>query len=175
MILCLGPVQYIDLNGGLARKADVREFSDEDERALLDAMAANRNRSFPIPATSLHAPCGYQMRVLVMASGEIRSSRDIGGALIAITSAEDDAVLTFGVGRFDDEVATMWTLSYNQPLLPLRPLDCPRVPWIARRIDGNLPAHDAMLPELTQVGRAAAMAWLKFKAFQDSQQGADGE
>lgn len=126
MILCLGPIQYIDLNGGLARKADVREFSDEDERALLDAMAANRNRSFPIPATSLHEPCGFQMRVLIMASGEIRSSRDIGGALIAITSAEDDAVLTFGVGRFDDEAAAMWTLSYNQLLLPRRALDCPR-------------------------------------------------
>ncbi|MEZ5531413.1 MAG: Sir2 family NAD-dependent protein deacetylase [Steroidobacteraceae bacterium] len=159
--LRLGEIACIDLETGGIELAWPQEVGADDGAACLFAFADHPSGWFPVPATSVHSPCGYQMRLIEFGAGN--------AALIAIISRDDDAVLTIGVARNSDDGGAIWHALYRTALSPLQPLECPRAPWIARRLDTDSPDHRAMVPELMQVGRIAAIAWLKFKAFEDWQ------
>lgn len=159
--LHVGEITLVDLVSGHCERAQLDEFSHEDEMACITAFAGNGSSWFPIPDTSVHSPCGYRMC--------LHGFEDGAAALIGIASHDDDAVLTFGVAGKPEGIGAVWNPLYATARSPLQPLECPRVPWIVRRLDTDSPDHRAMIPELMQVGRLAAIAWLKFNAFQDWQ------
>lgn len=159
--LPLAGIHFVDLMNGYLERARPEEIDQGDEMALLHAMAASPSAWFPIPVTSVHSPCGYQMGLHVLGDG--------GAALVSIHSQADEAVLSFAIGRRAEESALLWKSLYASALLPLQPLDRPETPWIARRVETDSPDHRPMISELAQVGRIAAIAWLNFRAFQDGE------
>ena len=69
----------------------------------------------------------------------------------------------------------MWRLLYESATNAPKPLEYPRVPWVAQRLDAAAANHAAIMPVLAEVGRVMAWTWFRLVEYRDRQLREEGE
>lgn len=141
----------VDLDTGFVSKMHVGDISEADQQSCFAAMYEGSGEAWwPVPAIAAHAPCGYRMNAW----------ESDGALLIRFLSPQNTIVLQVVVGRRAAQATVYWKWLYETAQSRLAPLEQPRVPWIARQLGPGADKHRAMIGELMEVARVAAVVWL---------------
>ena len=140
----------------------------------MDRYAEAQSRWVPVPDIhGLSAP-GCTMRAGVFRSPEYDAGGTPGIAIVFVqgpTANGDDFRHRAACVRRAVPVAAAVR---NRERLTLAPLDYPRVPWVARRPDGDLARDAALAPYLAEFERVLTWSYLQFLAFVDATRKKDG-
>ena len=71
--------------------------------------------------------------------------------------------------------AFVWRYMYEQADVHPKPLEHPRAPWVAQRLEPAAEKHVAMLPVLQEVARTLAWTWLRVQAYYEQQDRKDAD
>ncbi|HWL64249.1 MAG TPA: Sir2 family NAD-dependent protein deacetylase [Steroidobacteraceae bacterium] len=154
-------IHYVDLRSGFTRVIEPAELTPAELRYCLDHWHGEAQRSFvPLPVVRGLVASGYTMRGQVVASSAPRPAGLSGAALLQIRDARNELVVSVGFARRQREGAYLWRRLLEQATAPLQPLEYPREPWIARRVEPAAARSVAMLGTLAFLEYAIAAAWL---------------
>jgi NAD-dependent SIR2 family protein deacetylase len=174
--LCdLRSIAHVDLDFGQVEPFNYLGISTDDEQAVLARWYGPAPDQYaPLPDVGGHTSPGYLMTGRVIRSPESVAGGGPGAAVMLICGPDREAIMTVAVARRPLDGAYLWRQLYeNAPHVP-KPLDYPRTPWVARRLDAAATKHAAMLPVLADVARVMAWTWLRLQAYYD-QQGRTGK
>jgi NAD-dependent SIR2 family protein deacetylase len=172
--LRLEPVTCVDLGRGLIADFDPKGISHDDATAFMERYAAAQSRWVQVPdMRGLSAP-GCTMRAAVFRTPEYDAGGTPGIAIVFVQGPGGESVATFGIARRASDGPFLWQLLYETASLTVAPLDYPRVPWVARRPDGELARDAALTPYIAEFERVLTWSYLQFLAFVDATRKKDG-
>jgi len=166
--LSLPPVTAVDLGRGLVTTIDMHGLGQAEDMAFLERYGEAQSGWVPVPVCGGLEAQGYTMTARVLRSPDDDAAGTPGAAIVFVQAPDEQAVMTFGIGRRSADAASLWQLLYSTTDRPLAALDYPRVPWVARRPAAGLSQHAAVLPYLAQFERALVRAYLPYLAFIDA-------
>jgi hypothetical protein len=102
---------------------------------------------------------GYTMRGQVAAPAHPQSAAR-GGAWLQVNDPRGVPVSTSAFAWRPHEGAWLWRRLVEGAQEPIRPLEYPREPWVARRLEPGAGRNAAMLEMLAFAEYAIAVAWL---------------
>jgi NAD-dependent SIR2 family protein deacetylase len=165
--LKVGTLTQIELGRGLVGLVETCSISFDDELACMLSYVDAQQAWVPMPEVAgLSAP-GYTMRAGVIHGPESDRAATPGTAIVFVQAPDEQAVITLGLARRASDGPFLWSLLYRTAITALAPLDYPRVPWVARRPDGDLSAHAEVMSYLKEFERSLAWGWLRLAAFID--------
>jgi NAD-dependent SIR2 family protein deacetylase len=153
-------VHYSDLSSGFSQVLTTDELQFAERQLCLVHWYLAQGRFAPLPVLRGIDLTGYSMRGRVVASSEQAPGSPRGGALLLVKDPRGELVSTVAFAWRPREGAYLWRLLYGNATTPVRPLDYPREPWIARRLEPAAGRNAAMLLTLSFVEYAIAVAWL---------------
>lgn len=164
----LRKTSFLDLDTGLVEPFNYLGIRREDEQACLDCWhGPTQDRYAPLPEIGGHLASGYFMTGRAVQLNESQAGTRRGAVIMLLCSPERDVILTVGAARWPLDGAALWRWLYETAPAALKPLEFPRVPWVARRLDAATEKHTAMLPTLQEVGRVMAWTWLRLHMYYD--------
>jgi hypothetical protein len=170
----LRSVSLIDLASGQVEPFNYIGISAADHRACAECWYGRAQQEFaPLPEVGGYVESGFRLRGGVIKSADAAEGERPGAALMFICGPEGEAVLTVGVARQPSDAAFVWRYLYERADVRPKPLEHPRAPWVAQRVELGAEKHAAMLPVLREVSRMLAWTWLRVQAYRD--QHGDGE
>jgi NAD-dependent SIR2 family protein deacetylase len=172
--LPLEPVTCVDLGSGLVTSFDGSDIPYDEQLAFLKRYGEAQSGWVPVPpCLGLEAP-GYKMTARVMSALDDQRGRTAGAAIVFVQAPDEQAVMTFGLGRRADNAPHLWQLLYSTTDTPLAALDYPRIPWVARRPAAGLRKNADVLPYLARFERVWVKSYLVYLAFIDATQKKNG-
>jgi hypothetical protein len=166
--LRMEPVTCVDLGRGLVTPFDGRGISHDDASPFMDRYAEAQTRWVRMPAILGRSAPGFTMTARIFRSPEYDAGGTPGIAIVFVQGPDERAVMTYGIARRAAEGPFLWRLIHETANLPLAALDCPRVPWVARRPDVGTAQHAAALPYLAEFERVLVWTYLRFLVFVDA-------
>lgn len=164
----LGRTTFLDLDTGLVEPFNHLGIRTEDEQACLDCWRGpTQDRYAALPEIGEHLAAGYLMTGRAVQLREAQTGIRRGAVIILLCSPEREVILTIGAARWPVDGAALWRWMYETAPAAPKPLEFPRVPWVARRSDMAAAKHEAMLPSLKVVGRVMAWTWLRLHMYYD--------
>lgn len=177
-----GPFDYhaitlIDLDTGRTGPFNYLGISAADEKACLDRWYGPRTDKYaPLPDVGGYVQSGFLVTGQAVSSAEPKPGRTIAGAAVMYICGPDrELIMTVGVARRPLEGAHLWRLLYESATNAPKPLEYPRVPWVAQRLDAAAAKHAAIMPVLAEVGRVMAWTWFRLVEYRDRQLREEGE
>ena len=166
--LHLEPVTRVDLGLGLVTPFDPTGITHDDESAFMDRYAEAQSRWVQVPDIHGVSAPGCTMRAGVFHTPEYDAGGTPGIAIVFVQGPAGEAVVTFSIARRASDGPFLWQLLYDTRSRSLAPLDYPRVPWVARRPDGDLARDVALARYLAEFERVLTWSYLRFLAFVDA-------
>jgi len=153
-------ITLVDLDTGEIGPFNFLGIANADVKACLESWGGPTKQKF----ARLPDVCGHLQSGFLVTGGAVRSpesvvGRGAGAAVMHICGPDREAIMTLGVARRPLDGACLWRLLYEGGSTALKPLEYPRVPWVARRMDAAAAQHAAMLPVLAEVARVMAWTW----------------
>lgn len=168
----LDEFRLADLRSGTVQTFDPFLLSESEEETCMQHWFAAQRAAAPLPQIRHYAAPGYTMSGGLLASQATRSGRSPGGALFWINGPGGERISTVAMARRAQDGARLWQNLNEQASIAIRPLDCPREPWIGRRLEPGHVRHAAMLATLFALECAIAVSWLKYHALHEWRPGA---
>jgi len=154
-------VHYVDLCRGFAQLVKTDDVPLAMRQFCLDHwLRASQGLFAPVPELRGTVLGGYTMRGQVVATPEQPAPGARGGALLQIQDPRGVPVSTVGFAWRPQEGAYLWRRLLEGARLPVRPMEYPLEPWIARRQEVGAARNAAMLAVLAFVEYAIGVAWL---------------
>ncbi len=181
LTLPAGPLDYraitlIDLDTGRIGPFNYLGITAADEKACLERWYGPRTDKYaPLPDVCGYVQSGYLVTGQAVSSPESRPGRGAGAAVMYICSPDREPIMTVGVARRPLEGAHLWRLLYESATSAPKPLEYPRVPWVAQRLDAAAASHAAIVPVLAEVGRVMAWTWFRLVEYRDRQTRGEGD
>jgi hypothetical protein len=168
-------VTWVDLNSGHVAPFNSLGISVADQKACAEHWRAAQEEFGPLPEVGGYVESGFSFRGGVMTSSDAVVGEGPGAALIFFCGPVDVPILTVGIARRASEGAFVWQYLYERADVRPKPLEHPRAPWVAQRLEPAAEEHAAMLPVLGEVARMLAWTWLRVHAFFERQRREDGD
>ena len=157
----LHTVHYIDLCNGYALLVKTDDVPLSMRRFCLEHwLRASQGQFAPVPELRGAVLSGYTMRGQVVATPEQPAPGPRGGALLRIQDPRGVLVSTVAFAWRPQEGAYLWRRLLEGAQSPVRPMEYPLEPWIARRQEPGAARNAAMLTVLAFVEYAIGVAWL---------------
>jgi hypothetical protein len=166
-------ITYLDLDTGQTGTFNHLGISTADESVCLESWyGPQKDKYAPLPEVAGQSAPGFLLTGRAVRAGEPVAGRRPGAVIMHLCNVERNVVVTFGVARRPLEGAQLWRMLYEEGVAPVtaKPLDFPRVPWVARRLGPAAKEHIAMLPVLAQIERAMAWTWLRLMTYYEQKQ-----
>jgi NAD-dependent SIR2 family protein deacetylase len=158
-------ITYIDLRSGYVQSFDPEYLLTHEVNLCLDQWHIGQNDFVPLPTfRGIDLP-GFTMQGQVVNSPELKAGGTPGAGLLRIKGPRGELVATVGFARRQLEGAYVWRLLHKEASAAIQALDCPVIPWIARRVDPGAARNVAVLGLLSTVECAVATSWLKYQDF----------
>ena len=171
----LTSVTWVDLNSGHVAPFNSLGSSVADQKACAEHWRAAQEEFGPLPEVGGYVESGFRFRGGVITSSDAAKGERPGAALIFFCGPGDVPILTVGIARRASEGAFVWQYLYERADVRPKPLDHPRAPWVAQRLEPAAEEHAAMLPVLGEVARMLAWTWLRVHAYFERQRREDGD
>ncbi len=158
----LHTVHYIDLCSGFAQLVRTDDVPPSMRRFCLEHwQRAAQGRFAPVPEVRGTVVAGYTMRGQVVATPGQPASSPRRGGLLRIQDPRGVLVSTVAFAWRPTEGAFLWRRLVQYAQSPVRPMEYPLEPWIARRQEPGAARNAAMLATLAFVEYAIGVAWLE--------------
>jgi hypothetical protein len=171
----LTSVTWVDLNSGHVAPFKSLGISVADQKVCAEHWRAAQEEFGPLPEVGGYVESGFSFRGGVITSSDAVDGERPGAALIFFCGPGDVPILTVGIARRAAEGAFVWQYLYERADVRPKPLEHPRAPWVAQRLEPAAEEHAAMLPVLGEVARMLAWTWLRVHAFLERQQRDEGD
>jgi NAD-dependent SIR2 family protein deacetylase len=152
-------VHYVDLRSGYSQILGTQDIGLAERQLCLAHWWNAQSQFAPLPALRGIALTGYMMRGQVVTPDQHKLGSH-GGALLQIQDPRGVMVATVGFAWRQREGGWLWRRLLEGAQLPMRPLEYPREPWIARRLEPGAGRNAAMLEILAYTEYSIAVAWL---------------
>jgi hypothetical protein len=169
----LRAVSLLDLATGQVQPFNHSDITAAELRACAECWYGAQQDYAPLPEVGGYVESGFRFRGGVIRSADADDSERPGAALIFICGLDGEPVLTVGVARQPSDGVFVWRFLYERADVRPRPLEHPRAPWVAQRLEPAAEKQAAMLPLLGEVARRLAWMWLRVQANYEQQGNAD--
>lgn len=156
----LRPIHYVDLRSGFTQLMEPTDLRPAELGYCLECWYGAQRQFVPLPVLRGLTFSGYTMRGQAVVSGNPAADGVCGAAMLQIKDPRGELVVSVGFGRYAREGAYLWRLLLEGAKVPVQPLEYPREPWIARRVEPAAGRNSAMLGALAFVEYAIGAAWL---------------
>jgi NAD-dependent SIR2 family protein deacetylase len=155
------PIHYVDLRSGFTQLMEPVDLRPAELGYCLERWYEAQRQFVPLPVLRGLTFSGYTMRGQAVVSGSPTADGVRGAALLQIKDPRGELVASVGFGRYAREGAYLWRLLLEGAKVPVQPMEYPREPWIARRVEPAAGRNAAMLAALAFVEYAIGLAWLR--------------
>lgn len=171
----LRAVRLLDLATGQVQPFNQAGITTAELRVCAERWYESGQVAFaPLPEVGGYVESGFTFRGGVRRAADAPEGERPGGALFVIRGPHEEPVLTVGVARQPIEGAFVWRHLYEHARVQLQPMEHPRAPWVAHRLEPAADKYAAMLPEIREVATRLAWMWLVVQA-QASLEGEDAD
>jgi NAD-dependent SIR2 family protein deacetylase len=166
----LNSVSLIDLATGQVGPFNYLGISMADVQACADCWYGPAQQGYaPLPEVGGYVEAGFRVRGGVLRPRHAVDGERPGAALMFIRGPDEEPLLTVGVVCRAHDAAFVWRHLYEGAEGRPKPLEHPRAPWVAQRLEPAAEKYAAMLPVLAEVARRLAWMWLRMQAYFEEQ------
>jgi hypothetical protein len=170
----LRAVSLLDLTTGEVQPFVQPRMSAAELQSCAERWYGAQQEYAPLPEIGGYVEAGFSFRGGVVRSADAPEGERPGAALIFIRGPAEEPVLTMGIARQPSDGVFVWRYLYERAEVRPKPLEHPRAPWVAQRLEPAAEKHAAMLPVLGEVAKRLAWVWLTVQAYY-KREGEDGE
>ena len=171
----LRAVSLLDLATGQVQPFNQPGITAAELRACAESWYGAQHEFAPLPEVGGYVESGFTFRGGVIRSADAAEGDRPGASLLFICGPGEEPVLTMGVVRQPVDGVFVWRFLYERAEVRPKPLEHPRAPWVAQRLEPAAEEHAAMLPVLGEVAKRLAWVWLTVQAYYKREDEDEGE
>jgi hypothetical protein len=152
---------HINLNTGSTTTSKRSDVDNDDAVECLVAYAEAQSNLAEIPSVAGFDFEGFKLRAQLLEPKE-GPLQIPDASIVFVLDEQEEPYVSFALARGKSLAPSLWTIFIQSAMTPVKAVDYPLEPWVARRIDTEDAIPEILAAGLDALERAIAWAWLDY-------------